>query len=162
MASLNENAYGGLADSYAAKYGIPKDVFRTAIRNKTGFDPLYESDNGKGIGGAIMADNNKSLNPFDLDTAFKMAAIVMTDAYSITKDWNDVIGAFGANRAMTAESAKINADAKLPPKNDKAFYQYGMDDVTAWFKSASWGLLFGLIGVVIIIASIYTVITKSK
>jgi len=170
--AMNEAAYGSIADSYAAKYGIPTDIFRNAIRSKTNFDPLYVSDAGKGIAGLNVDPEAKSIDAWDVGQSLDIAARYMKSIFAGTNSWDDASNAFisgkepdpttgqsgGASGDWTDQTAAEKAAAQ---KSDKSIWQYSAQDWKDLFTRSAWTVLFFIIGAVVILASVYFVIAKS-
>lgn len=85
--SYNEMAYGPIADSYANKYGIPTDVFRSFINERSGFDPFYTGTKGDGIAAVVNNSNNSAINVFDTGQQLDFAAQDLSKRYKDTNSW---------------------------------------------------------------------------
>jgi hypothetical protein len=165
-ASTNESAYGGIADSYAQKYGIPTDIFRDTIRAVSNFDPTFKSDKGSGIAGLSNSTNNKAIDPGYVGQSLDIAAQFVSKSYKDTGDWRAAAESFitGALPKSLAENeAALSGEPKPEEKeNDKAFWRYSMDDLKSFFTQSAWAMLFFIIGAVLILASLYVVIAKGS
>jgi hypothetical protein len=167
-ANFNEAAYGGIADSYAQKYGIPTEYFRSAIRSASNFDPLYTGKNGDGIAG-LSGESSKYINPFSIGESLDVAAQYIKKTYEETKDWDVATQNYATGYDTADAKAKANGETLQSneekeadaARGEKAFWQYSADDWKALFAKSAWGLLFGLIGAVLVIASLYVVVVKS-
>jgi hypothetical protein len=165
--SSYEMTFGGMADQYAKQYGIPTDIFRSAIRRVSDFDPGYSDDaNRKGIAGLSMSSNNKSLDPYDLDTSFKSAALLMKETYEKTKNWGLSEESFVSNEEINPETIRMIkereeiVDAAETERAGKPIWEYSPDDFKAYLVKSAWPILFIIVGAVLIIASLYVVIVK--
>jgi hypothetical protein len=170
--SFNESAYGPIADSYAAKYGIPTDKFRDVIRASSNFDPMYSGSKGDGIGGMI-AGNGVNFNPFDISSSLDYLGNAMAAINKDTKDWQTTTDSMlnGYNSQIYDNVAEVDQQLKAAQEReatesaannkDKAFWEYTTDDWKFFFKKSAWGILFFVLGGVLIIGSVYVVISKS-
>lgn len=164
--TTNESAYGGIADSYAQKYGIPTSVFRDTIRQVSNFDPKYKSAKGQGIAGLTNKTGNKNLDPNLVGQSLDIAAQYIKQAYSESGDWlkasESFIGGDEEPKSLAENEAALNVSTKPQDESgDKAFWRYSSDDWKAFFSRSAWGMLFFVVGGVLIIASLYVVISKS-
>lgn len=170
--SSYEITYGGLADQYAKQFGVPTDIFRSAIRRVSDFNPAYTDDeNRKGIAGLFMGADNKKLDPYNMDTAFKSAALLMKETYDKTKNWGLAEESFVSNTEVDADTIKLQqtingmvdeADAREKSSlAGKKIWEYSLDDFKNYLASSAWSILFIVIGFVLIIASLYVVVVKS-
>lgn len=167
--NFNEVAYGGIADSYANKYGIPTNVFRDVIRMSSNFDPFYTGTKGDGIAAIKLDSSNQNINPFDIGQSMDIVGKYMVDAYQSSKSWESAAGTFlyGESAPQGNNATPDNVmpkDGSAIPEADKAssksLWQYSADDWKAlWIRSA-WTILFTLIGILIIAASLYVLVTK--
>lgn len=157
QSQLNEDAYGSIADSYASKYNIPSESFRNLVRNLSGFDPTYSGPNGEsGIAGAI--NNSSKLNAWDVNSQLDLLAQDFADRNKNSKteaDYNKAIQSYlGGGMPDSSNNPGVNAVSIA----DGTWF----DKVSAWFKSNVYAALFFIIGVLIIIATIYSVVKNSS
>lgn len=164
--TMNESAYGNIADSYATKYGVPTDVFRNAIRSKTNFDPTFSGSVGKGIAGLNVDPNAASINAFDVGQSLDIAARYLASIYQETKSWESASDAFitGNEKPQTGGASgdwlNVPQDAATAAADSKSIWRWTLGDFKAWFKAYTWAALFFTIGVLVILASIYVLIVK--
>lgn len=167
MPSTNENMYGGIADSYAAKYNIPIDVFRNTIRRLSDFNPANDNHYGKGIAGIDVGTTG--IDQMDVGKQLNYAAQYMADRYKKIGNWDDTVTDYliGSENAGTSSDGKTLAEneaainGESAPEESKAFWKYGLSDVQGYLQKSAWSILFILIGVVIILVSLYVLIVKS-
>lgn len=168
-ANFNEAAYGGIADSYAQKYGIPTEYFRSAIRSVSNFDPMYSGKNGDGIAG-LSGKSGELVNVYNVGDSLDYAAQYIKGVYNETKDWDvaaenfatgystaDAVAKANGKTPQSAEQAETEAE-----RSGKAFWQYSSDDWKALIAKSAWSVLFVLIGIVLIVASVYVVVVKGS
>lgn len=166
--TMNESAYGNIADSYATKYGVPTDIFRNAIRTKTNFDPTFSGSVGKGIAGLNVDPNAKSINAFDVGQSLDIAARYLSSIYKETNSWDTATQDFvtgipyekGQGQTGGASGDWLNVPQDAQAASDKSIWRWSLDDFKAWFKSYTWAALFFTVGVLVILASIYVLIVK--
>lgn len=168
MASLNENMYGGLADSYASRYGIPADIFRDTLNKASGFDPKYSSVTGKGISGLNI--DVKGVDSGNVGSSLDFAARILAGSYKTSGSWSKAVSEYLGNNQSTmpntdAMGNPTGQDEPIPnDTGSKGVLNYGtgvFGNIMAWFSSNAYNFLFGLIGVVIIVATLWTVVKNS-
>lgn len=163
-ANYNEAAYGSIADSYANKYGIPADMFRDVIRNTSDFDPMYSGKKGDGIAGLINKTGSEKINPYNVGQSLDFAAQYIATIYAETKDWAVATQTYesGNDAEIEANKAEVNEQLKKAQEEQesKSFWEYTSQDLKAFFSKSAWGLLFGIVGAILIIVSLYVVIAK--
>lgn len=162
-ASINESTYGGVVDSYAAKYGIPLDVFRGVIRNTSNFDPNFKSSTGSGIAG--LTNNSKfKINTSDIGTSLDIAGQYLRNSHQGQGDWEKAAQSFltgNESETLASNEEKLNEQKEPASSDDKAFWRYSMDDWKSFFSRSAWAIIFFITGVLLILASLYVVISKS-
>lgn len=160
--NFNETTYGPIADSYASKYGIPTDIFRDAIRRTSNFDPMARG----GIAGITNSSNNTKVKSFDIGQSFDFAAQYMSQVKADGNEWSSVADNYVSGSSVQSKDDKTlaqnEADQNAAPavEGDKAFWRYSSDDWKAFFTRSAWGVLFFILGVLLIGATLYTVVTK--
>lgn len=188
ISNANETQYGPIADKYAKQYGVPTDVFRSTINDVSGFNPYKVNPDGTG-GIASMRDGAiKGVDIYNpnqsLETAAKtMAAIQKAEGGT----WDQVASIFKTGRVfdesgnlatdssgnmpaydimgnptgMSQADANANDAATKDTSDDKPFWAYTSQDWKDFFSNSIYGLIFGIIGVVLILGSIF-MLFKSK
>lgn len=167
-----QNQYGNAADKAAQKYGIPVDKFRGMINDISGFDPYnVRADGGGGLAG-LKADNFKGVDIYNPESALDTAAKVVSSIFSQDgkKSWDGAINDYkemlngglavpvkeneGSKSVIDKLGDYFGSDDEEEP-DDKPFWQYGMTDVKSFFQESIFSLLFGIIGVILILGSVY-------
>jgi hypothetical protein len=166
--NVNEMTYGSIADSYATKYNIPTNVFRSFINQQSGFDPLYNGATGQGIGGLINNSKNPAINMFDPAQQLDIAAQGLSSAYKDIGDWTKAIESFaptpdqsmvdamGNPTGATQSSDATNGDYK------SAGISGMLDTIKNYFDKYAYSLLMFIVGVVMILATVYMVVRESS
>jgi hypothetical protein len=145
-----EYAYGPIVDSYAQKYNIPTDIFRSAIKERSGFDPQQTSATGRGIA------NLDFKGAEDIGTSLDFVGKYLDGVYKQTGDWDSALGDFlgtdEASKAQQEEAQKV-ADSQDDSWTGKA---------VEFLKKSAFTILIVMIGLVLILGSSWKIINSSK
>lgn len=172
--SVNEFAYGGVVDSYAAKYQIPSTVFRDIVRNVSGFDPTSQTPNGSGIAN-INVKGFDSVN--DVGASLDFMAKALTGIYNDVGDWSKVAAQYPGYKDKTPEpemqyDAMGNATGATSAPDysnnstekssaGKYIWQYTADDFKALFSKYAYGSMIAIVGTILIIGSVWVLVKTS-
>jgi hypothetical protein len=159
QAQNNETAYGPIADSYAQKYGIPTDVFRDAIRKRSGFDPQYSDSAGrKGIAGLSFTKSD-SPNPNDVGSSFDAVGSIMSAMNADNNDWSKTLASFlGTDQATKDEQQAAQDEAAK--NGDDTIVGRAINSITGFFKQSAFTILIVLIGLVLVLGSAWMIISN--
>lgn len=170
----NAATYGGIVDSYANKYGIPTDIFRQVIGGSSGFDPTYNSSTGKGIANINVGSGVSGVNPFDIGQSLDIAAQYVSSAYNSTGSWgaaaDEYLGANGANSVPSttpsaSDTAISNAATDTGTSADtpgsKNILSLTIDDIIAELKLSAYSASLFIIGILLIVATIWHVVSTN-
>lgn len=166
----NLATYGPMADMYATQYGIPTDVFRSAISAVSNFDPNYVSDSGvTGLSGLNINVGGKDGS--DPSTALSTAAQVISSNYSTqgTGDWADAVSSYfdDANTSVPSSGASTSTANSSPSSTQqttdgKYIWQYTSDDFKNIFDQYAYGALVSIVGILLIVGSIWVLLIQQK
>lgn len=184
FSSALQNQYGPTADKYAKQYGIPTDVFRGMINDISGFNPYKVNTDGTGGIASLDQGQLKSIDIYNPNSSLQVAAAGLSSLYKDEAggSWDKAVSMFKIGRVYNPDgtpqapnstgdmpsydamgnptgidqaTADANAIATKNPDTGKAFWQYTSQDWKDFFQNSIYGLLFGIIGVVFILGSIY-------
>jgi hypothetical protein len=162
-ASINESTYGGVADSYANRYGIPTNVFRDAIRNVSNFDPSFSSKDGNGIARLNVVGDSKWLpNPSDVGSSLDFAARLIASDYKSSGSWDKAVSSFMGLPEPVGTGGEIFGDPINKSANPKYVEKPGMfSDITTFLRDSAWTITFVIVGATLIIGSIWILVKTS-
>ena len=191
MSSTYQSQYGSVADKYAKQYGVPTDLFRSTIDSISGFNPYKVNPDGTGGIAGLTDGAMKGANIYDPDSSLKTAAQTMAAIFkdNANGSWNDAAAQFKVGRVFNADGTPVvstdsrdvpaydamgnptgmtqgqqedNTIAAADPETGKPFWQYSAEDWKELFQNSIFSLLFGVIGVVFILGSIYMLLTNKS
>jgi hypothetical protein len=185
MQSANESVYGPVADAAALKYGLDPSIFRRLIASESSWNPhalnpqvTRTGENAIGIAQFLPSTaQSLGVDPLDPYSALDGAARYLSQlvakygtmggvaAYKgspnsplALSQAAQVVGGDGgmADVAQAAQSAAQSEASNAPkPGNDKSLWQYSWSDLKEAISNSLMGFTLGLVGILLIIFSIY-------
>jgi hypothetical protein len=180
MQNANLSVYGPVADAAARKYGLDPATFRNLIASESSWDPYAinpqtTKSGEQAIGIAqFLPSTAQSLgvDPLDPYSALDGAARYLSQltakygllggvaAYKGSPDsplaLSQAAQVVGQSDMQGVSQAAESAANQAPkPKNDKSLWQYSWDDLKASISNSLMGFTLGLVGILLIIFSIY-------
>jgi hypothetical protein len=180
MQNANLSVYGPVADAAAQKYGLDPTIFRNLIASESSWDPYainpQPTRNGEQAVGIaqFLPSTAQSLgvDPLDPYSALDGAARYLSQltakygllggvaAYKGSPDSPlalsqaaQVVGQ--SDMRGVSQAAESAANQAPKPKNDKSLWQYSWDDLKASISNSLMGFTLGLVGILLIIFSVY-------
>jgi hypothetical protein len=181
MQNANESIYGSIADAAASKYNLDPTIFRKLISSESSWDPQAINHQATGggehaVGIAQFLPSTAAslgvdpLNPYSaLDGAAKYLS-QLTAKYGLQGGIAAYKGSPTSPVALSQAAQVIGTPTDIrtvaqaaqsaanePPKaeNDKSLWQYSWSDFKDAVSGSLMGFTVGLVGVMLIVFSIY-------
>ena len=169
-----EVTYGPIADSYAAKYGVPVDTFRQYIGSLSGFDPLYSGTKGNGIAATVNNSSNLLVNSFDPAQSLDFAAQKIAADYKDTGSWTDAfklngfvtstdtndLGSVDAMGNPTGVTNGDNTAVQNAAKDNAGGVDGILGSVKTFLTKYAYSGIILVSGLLLILATLYVVVTR--
>jgi hypothetical protein len=180
MQSANLSVYGPVADAAAQKYGLDPTIFRNLIASESSWDPYAinpqatrSGEQAVGIAQFLPSTaQSLGVDPLDPYSALDGAARYLSQltakygllggvaAYKGSPDsplaLSQAAQVVGQSDMQGVSQAAESAANQAPkPKNDKSLWQYSWDDLKAAISNSLMGFTLGLVGILLIIFSVY-------
>jgi hypothetical protein len=181
MQNANLSVYGPVADAAAQKYGLDPTIFRNLIASESSWNPYAvnpqptrSGEQAVGIAQFLPSTaQSLGVDPLDPYSALDGAARYLsqlTAKYGLLGGVAAYKGSPNSPLALSqaakvvgqsdsvqdvSQAAESAANQAPKPKNDKSLWQYSWDDLKAAISNSLMGFTLGLVGILLIIFSIY-------
>lgn len=180
--NLNQQQYEPMAIDAANANGIPPALFTSLIDTESTWNPFAVSNKGAIGLGQLMPGTAKELgvNAYDPSANISGSAAYLAKMYAKTGNWRDALAAYNAGSgnisaglgyadsilkaagmASTAQPTADSTGSEKTPTDAPSFFSDPVGYFAAIFSSAGYSIAFGAIGVLLIVAGIWVMLTKS-
>lgn len=189
MTALSNDPFAGfrqvfqpVAFALEGKYGLPSGLLDRLIASESSYNPKAVGDAGKAIGIAQFHEGTAKQYSVDRDDAFSSmdgAARYLNDLKVRMGTWSDAVAKYKgfsdlsiARKNKTVIGVVGDADGTnatvsvgedpIVSDSDKSLWRWGVSDYAAFFKRAGIALVLFIIGLSLIIFTLYAVTTRGR